>query len=163
MRLNSSVSVNFGAVMAKEQLLVSGGVANDTRACGWEDKRSPIKDGVRWSCSISLPLLRHVEHCGVLHSVVAWCLLAALLYPHCSELGSVCTAWGCCWVVSENQNHGTVGLEGTLKITESQKPCRGLSPTSSGCPGPIHSLRHLQGWGTRTSQGSSARASPPPG
>ena len=28
-------------------------------------------------------------------------------------------------------------------------PCRGLgAPTSSGCPGPIHDLGHLQGWGT---------------
>lgn len=49
MRLNSSVLVNFGAVMAKEQLLVSGGAANDTCSCDWENKKSPIKDGVRWS------------------------------------------------------------------------------------------------------------------
>lgn len=49
MQLNSSVFVNFGAVMAKEQLLVSGGVANDTCSCDWENKKSPIKDGVRWS------------------------------------------------------------------------------------------------------------------
>lgn len=49
MQLNSSVLVNFGAVMAKEQLLVSGGVANDTCSCDWENKKSPIKDGVRWS------------------------------------------------------------------------------------------------------------------
>lgn len=143
MRLNSSVSVNFGAVMAKEQLLVSGGVANDTRACGWEDKRSPIKDGVRWSCSISLPLLPHVKHCGELHSMAA-CRTHAVSAPPGTG----------CWVVSDNQNHG---LERTLKITESQKPCRGLSPTCSSCPGPIYGL---QGWGTSTSQGSSARASP---
>lgn len=49
MQLNSSVLVNFGAVMAKEQLLVSGGVVNDTCSCDWENKKSPIKDGVRWS------------------------------------------------------------------------------------------------------------------
>lgn len=39
MRLNSSVLVNFGAVMAKEQLLLSGGIANDT-CSDWENKKS---------------------------------------------------------------------------------------------------------------------------
>lgn len=39
MRLNSSVLVNFGAVMAKEQLLVSGVVANDTCSCDWENRK----------------------------------------------------------------------------------------------------------------------------
>lgn len=36
----------------------------------------------------------------------------------------------------------------------------GSHPTSSGCPKPTHGLGHLQGWGTRRSQGSSAGASP---
>lgn len=40
MRLNSSVLVNFGAVMAKEQLLLSGGIANDT-CSDWENKKIP--------------------------------------------------------------------------------------------------------------------------
>ena len=37
-------------------------------------------------------------------------------------------------------------------------PWAGTAP-SSGCPGPIHSLGHIQGW-VPTAQGSSARASP---
>lgn len=45
--------------MAKEQLLDSGGVANDTCSCGWENKESPIKDSVRWSLLNLFPASRH--------------------------------------------------------------------------------------------------------
>lgn len=54
MLLNSSVLVNFGAVMAKEQLLLSGGITNDT-CSDWENKKNPIKHGVRWSLLNLLP------------------------------------------------------------------------------------------------------------
>ena len=52
----------------------------------------------------------------------------------------------------QRANHRLVGLEG---IIEFQPPALGwVPPTSSGCPGPIHGLGHLQGWGTHSSLGS---------
>ena len=47
------------------------------------------------------------------------------------------------------------GLGETLKPTQWHPPAMGLLlPTISGCPGPIHDLGNLQGWGTHSSLGN---------
>jgi len=54
-------------------------------------------------------------------------------------------------------------LEGTLKLTQFQSPAMvKADPTSSAAQGSIQpGLEHLQRWGTHSSLGSCASASPP--
>lgn len=87
MRLNSSVLVNFGAVMAKEQLLLSGGIANDT-CSDWENKKSHKTRCVRRSLLNLLPSL------GVSPGAGAGC--QALIIRAIPEPAG--SSSECCWI-----------------------------------------------------------------
>ena len=65
-----------------------------------------------------------------------------------------------CLLSDCQMNHSMVGLEETSQPIQFQALLRsGCHPPAQAAQGPIHCLEHLQGWGTPSSLGSSARIS----
>jgi len=75
-------------------------------------------------------------------------------YNCCSYFGD---PWRCAFHRINHRTTARLGWKGPLGLSPSPAMC--WLPPSSDCPGPIHSLGRLQGWGT-TALGS-ATASPP--